>query len=61
MRFLSSVYEQQGGSRYLYRLFNRGSSGAGDQVPEGVITLTHVLADLPPLAHNEDTGFGTTI
>lgn len=61
MRYLSRRYADQGGSRYLYRLFDRPDT-ATDEVPElGVLTKIHQLLELPDPAHNEDGGFGTVI
>lgn len=53
MRFLEQAYEDRGGSKYLYMLF--------DTCPEmrGVLRPIHELAGLPPLRLETDHGFGT--
>lgn len=61
MRFLNSTYENQGGSKYLYQLFDQGNSVDQDSSEEGIITRIHELAGLPKLTYNVDEGFGTVI
>ncbi|EIJ36436.1 hypothetical protein [Thiothrix nivea] len=61
MRFLNKTYEEQGGSKYLYKLFDQGSSVGVGGSEVGVITRIHELAGLPELTHNVDDGFGTVI
>lgn len=53
IRYLENVYQSQGGSKYLYMLF--------DGMPEmrGVLRPIHELAGLPPLRLETDEGFGT--
>lgn len=53
MRYLENEYADQGGSKYLYMLF--------DGVPEtqGVLSPIHELAGLPSLRLQTDKGFGT--
>lgn len=53
MMFLEEAYQSEGGSKYLYMLF--------DAVPgmRGVLMLIHTLAGLPPLRLDSDKGFGT--
>lgn len=53
MRFLEEAYESQGGSKYLYMLF--------DAMPDtrGVLMPIHELAGLPALRLETDDGFGT--
>lgn len=45
---LNYAFAQQGGRKYLYRLF-----------PNGPLTTIHELADLPALGHQTDQSFGT--
>lgn len=61
MRYLNEQYADQGGSAYLYRLFDGLEADPRDDRESGVLTLIHRLAGLPDLAHNEDAGFGTVI
>ncbi|MFP5418821.1 MAG: hypothetical protein ACLGHA_06655 [Gammaproteobacteria bacterium] len=53
MMFLEEAYQSEGGSKYLYVLF--------DAVPgmRGVLTPIHALAGLPSLRLDTDEGFGT--
>lgn len=53
MMFLEEAYQSEGGSKYLYMLF--------DAVPgmRGVLMPIHTLAGLPPLRLDSDKGFGT--
>lgn len=53
MRYLENAFANQGGSKYLYMLF--------DAVPDtqGVLTPIHELAGLPSLRLQADKGFGT--
>lgn len=53
MRYLEEAYEDKGGSKYLYMLFDQGDEF------EGVLTVIHRLAGLPGLRLNVDKGFGT--
>ena len=55
MRFLEEAYESEGGSKYLYLLFDTPH-------PEkrGVLSQIHELAGLPGLRLDTDKGFGTT-
>ncbi len=61
MRFLKQTYEDQGGGKYLYGLFDQGSSTGAGGSEVGVLTRIHELAGLPELTHNVDDGFGTAI
>lgn len=54
MRFLEDAYESQGGSKYLYMLFD-----TPDPENRGVLTQIHELAELPGLRLDTDKGFGT--
>ena len=53
MRYLENAFSEQGGSKYLYMLF--------DAVPDsqGVLSPIHELAGLPSLRLQSDKGFGT--
>lgn len=53
MRFLENEFASEGGSKYLYMLF--------DGVPDsqGVLSPIHQLAGLPSLRLQSDKGFGT--
>lgn len=53
MQFLEDAYQSEGGSKYLYMLF--------DAMPgmRGVLTPIHMLAGLPSLHLQTDEGFGT--
>lgn len=53
MQFLEEAYQSEGGSKYLYMLF--------DGVPgmRGVLNPIHALAGLPSLQLETDEGFGT--
>ncbi len=53
MMFLEEAYQSEGGSKYLYMLF--------DAVPgtRGVLMPIHALAGLPSLRLDTDEGFGT--
>ena len=53
MRYLENAFSDQGGSKYLYMLF--------DAVPDsqGVLSPIHALAGLPSLRLQTDAGFGT--
>ncbi|MBT9567836.1 MAG: hypothetical protein IV085_06010 [Thiobacillus sp.] len=53
MMFLEEAYQSEGGSKYLYMLF--------DAVPgmRGVLMPIHALAGLPSLRLDSDEGFGT--
>lgn len=53
MMFLEEAYQSEGGSKYLYMLF--------DAVPgmRGVLMPIHALAGLPSLRLESDKGFGT--
>lgn len=53
MRYLENAFAAQGGSKYLYMLF--------DAVPDsqGVLSPIHELAGLPSLRLQADKGFGT--
>lgn len=53
MRYLEKEFSEQGGSKYLYQLFNQGSKA------EGVLHLIHQLVELPGLRLDTDQGFGT--
>lgn len=53
MRFLEKEYSAQGGSKYLYQLFNKAEKS------EGVLHVIHQLAELPGLKLDVDKGFGT--
>ncbi len=55
IRFLEDAYEAEGGSKYLYMLF--------DAMPEarGVLVPIHELAGLPSLQLETDKGFGTSM
>lgn len=61
MRFLNNAFESEGGSKYLYRLFDQGSSVGAGGSEVGVLTRIHELAGLPELTNNIDDGFGTSI
>ncbi|MGB3917734.1 MAG: TusE/DsrC/DsvC family sulfur relay protein [Thiothrix litoralis] len=61
MRFLNHTYESQGGSKYLYKLFDQGSSVGAGGSEVGIITRIHELAGLPELTDNVDDGVGTVI
>ncbi len=54
IRFLEDAYESQGGSKYLYMLFD-----TPDPEKRGVLTQIHELAGLPGLRLDTDKGFGT--
>lgn len=49
MTVMAQEFEQQGGKKYLYRLF-----------PKGPLTQIHDLTDLPDLRYQVDNGFGTS-
>lgn len=53
MQFLEEAYQSEGGSKYLYMLF--------DAMPHerGVLNPIHTLAGLPSLQLETDEGFGT--
>lgn len=53
MRYLENEFAHEGGSKYLYMLF--------DAVPDtqGVLSPIHELAGLPSLRLQADKGFGT--
>ncbi len=55
IRFLEDAYEFEGGSKYLYMLF--------DAMPDtrGVLVPIHELAGLPSLRLETDKGFGTSL
>ncbi len=53
MRFLEKEFCEQGGSKFLYLLFNRGDKA------EGVLHVIHQLVELPGLRLDVDKGFGT--
>jgi sulfur relay (sulfurtransferase) DsrC/TusE family protein len=53
MRFLEKEFSDQGGSKYLYQLFNSSDKA------EGVLHVIHQLAELPGLRLDVDKGFGT--
>lgn len=54
MRFLEDAYQSEGGSKYLYQLFD-----TPDPQQQGVLTQIHELAGLPGLRLEADKGFGT--
>lgn len=53
MRFLEKEFSDQGGSKYLYQLFDSGLRS------DGVLHVIHQLAELPGLRLDVDKGFGT--
>ena len=55
MRFLEEAYESEGGSKYLYILFD-----TPNLEKRGVLKQIHELAGLPGLRLDTDKGFGTT-
>ena len=61
MRFLNEAYEAQGGSKYLYHLFDQGSTVGTGGSELGIITRIHELAELPELTNNEDDGVGSVL
>ena len=61
MRYLNDIYQDQGGSKYLYHLFDQGSSIGSGGSEVGIITRIHELAELPELTHNVDDGVGSAL
>lgn len=53
IRYLEKAFSKQGGSKYLYQLFNKGTNA------EGVLHVIHELVELPGLRLDTDKGFGT--
>ncbi len=53
MRFLEKEFSEQGGSKYLYQLFDNGATS------KGVLHIIHELVGLPGLRLDTDKGFGT--
>lgn len=49
MKVMDQQFAEEGGKKYLYRLF-----------PNGPLSQIHQLADLPNLGHQTDLGFGTS-
>lgn len=49
MKVMDQEFAEEGGKKYLYRLF-----------PGGPLTQIHELASLPDLGHQTDKGFGTS-
>lgn len=61
MQFLKSAYEQKGGSKYLYSLFDQGSESGEGGSEVGIITRIHELVELPELTNNTDDGLGIVL